>query len=503
MKNSVKILFTVAGISIVLMAVGAWLFFSEHYMNTAKPATADKNEAMQDGSKRKVLYWHDPMVPGHKFDKPGKSPFMDMQLVPQYADDNGTEGESGVRISSTVAHNLGIRVVPAAMFKFGESLSAPGRIEVDEHHLHAVQTRIAGFIERLYVRAAGDRVTAGQKIADIYAPELLAAQQEFLSLLQLKNVVDAETLHQSARQRLQLLGMANSEITAITKTGKANPRYGVYAQASGVVTELMVREGAQTMPGTSLLQLADLSTLWLLLEIPERDAARIKAGDRVEVQLESLPAQTITGRVNYFYPVLDAATRSVRVRVTLPNHEGKLQPGMFATARLTGTARDALAVPSEAIISTGIRNVVIVKDGDRYRPAEVRLGQETDGNTEILQGLEEGESVVASGQFLIDSEASLKGVLARLSTTSVEAMTRKETGAFAKVINIDSKTGSVTLDHEAIAALNWPSMTMSFKLRHPEQLHGIKAGDSVRFEVNVKPEGDDYLIEHLVKEIQP
>lgn len=392
---------------VLLTGLGLWRFYPQHTnANT-------KNTTEQTPNEPKILYWYDPMVPEQKFDKAGKSPFMDMQLVPKYADSVNT---SGVSVSAAVAQNLGIRVVKAQLAEFSDGLSAVGRVELDEHRVYAVQTRSAGFVERLAVRAVGDTVRLGQKVADIYAPELLAAQQEYLALLKITGIADIDTLRQAARQRLQLLGMAPQEITTISKTGKANPRIGVYAPASGVVTELLVREGGQVLPSSNLMQLADLSRVWLLLEIPENDASRLKIGDEVEARFESLAEECFTGRIDYIYPMLERTTRSVQVRVVLANREGALKTGMFASATLVGQRREVISIPSEAVISTGTRTVVIIKEGQRFRPAEVRLGAEKKGQSEILQGLAVGEEVVASGQFLIDSEASLNGVLARLST---------------------------------------------------------------------------------------
>ncbi|MDP1680811.1 MAG: efflux RND transporter periplasmic adaptor subunit [Burkholderiales bacterium] len=451
----------------------------------------------KEKSGRSVLYWYDPMTPGQKFDKPGKSPFMDMQLVPKYADETASDG---VKIQAQVAQNLGIRLAQVSSASFGDALTAVGRIEADEHRLYAVQTRLPGFVERLYVRAVGDAVGQNQKLADVYAPELLAAQQEFLALLKLE-IADAETLRAAARTRLKLLGMAESEIAAIARSGQANPRFGVYAPASGFVTELGVRQGGQIMPGANLMQLADLSTVWLIAEVPERDAGRLKPGETVEARLESLPGVTVAGRVSYIYPTLDAATRSVRVRIELPNRQGKLRPGMYASVALAGQVREALAVPTESVIATGTRKVVIVKDGDSFRPVAVETGLEREGKTEILKGLAAGENVVVSGQFLIDSEASLAGVLARLSsTTSVPAsqpIPNVNLPVRGKVAEIDVKAGRITLAHEAIPALKWPAMTMEFKVRDPKAIGTLKANDAVEFELSPQPEGGDYVIERI------
>ncbi len=485
-------------------------------------AMADKNGVVQDDSGKSVKYWYDPMVPGQKFDKPGKSPFMDMMLEPKYANEGSDGEEGGVAISSQTAQNLGIRIEKVRMQNFGEALSAIGRIEVDERRFYAVQTRMPGFVEKLYVRALGDPVSKGQKIAEIYAPEILAAQQEYLTLISL-NQVDADgALKNAARNRLKLLGMTENEIKVITKTGKASTRFGVYAPASGVLTELGVREGAQLMSGASLMQINDLSQVWLLAEVPERDAGRLKIGLEAEVQLQSLAAEIFKGKVSYLYPILDADSRTLQVRIELPNAQNRLRPGMYGDVIFTGQTYHALSVASESIIATGKRKVVIVKEVNGYRPVEITTGQERNNQTEILSGLAEGEEVVASGQFLLDSEASLSGVLARLSNNSAvqkdKAMemtmdkpmkdramaSEKMPKGRGKVVDVDAKSGKVTLNHEPIKELGWPSMIMGFDVKDNKQLSQLKAGDEVEFDLKTDaPDRPDrpaqYVIEHLEK----
>jgi Cu(I)/Ag(I) efflux system membrane fusion protein len=412
-----RIHYVIVAILLVLLAGAGWFIWQKnikpHLAESMPNKMADNNGVVQNNSGKSVLYWYDPMVPEQKFDKPGKSPFMDMQLVPKYADEGGED--SGVTIPSQTMQNLGIRLETVKMASFGNTLSAIGRIEPDERRLYVVQTRIPGFVERLLVRAVGDAVSKGQKIAEIYAPELLAAQQEYLTLLKLDRVPDTDALKQAAHNRLKLLGMTEGEITAITRSGSASPRFGLYAPASGVLTELGVREGGQLMPGASLMQIIDLSTVWLIAEVPERDTARLKLGTMAEVQLQGLPGETFKGRVGYLYPTLDEASRTLRVRIELLNSGARLRPGMYASVVLAGQTHEALSVPSESVIATGTRKVVIVKGEHGFRPVEITTGQERDGRTEILNGLSESENVVVSGQFLIDSEASLSGVLTRLS----------------------------------------------------------------------------------------
>lgn len=487
-----------------------WFFWQKNMTPPMSETTPDKaassNGVVQDNSGKTVRYWYDPMVPNQKFDRPGKSPFMDMQLVPKYANE-GSGDDSGVAISSQTAHNLGIRLEKVEIKSFGESLSAVGRIEPDERRFYAVQTRIPGFVERLSVRAVGDPVSKGQKIAEIYAPELLAAQQEYLALLTLNNIDGDGSLKQAARNRLKLLGMSEGEVTAITKTGKSSPRFGLYAPASGVLTELGVREGGQLMPGASLMQISDLSQVWLIAEVPERDAARLKPGLAAEVQLQSLPGEIFKGKVGYLYPMLNDTSRTLQVRIELPNKGNRLRPGMYANISFNGQTHEALSVPTESIIATGKRKVVIVKEEHGFRPVEVTTGQENAGHTEILSGLAEGENVVVSGQFLIDSEASLSGVMARLSqqqdaghdTAGMKMpMQEKMPQGHGKVVEVNPKSGEVTLAHEPISELGWPAMTMGFKVKDSKQLDKLKAGDEVEFDLKADEQGQ-YMIERVEK----
>ncbi len=499
----------------------------------AQSSTMNKpsNEVVQDESGKIVKYWYDPMVPDQKFDKPGKSPFMDMQLEPKYANTSSDGEEGGVAISSQTAQNLGIRLEKVSTKSFGESFSAVGRIEPDERRFYAVQTRIPGFVERLSVRAVGDPVVKGQKIAEIYAPELLSAQQEYLALLELNSVDSDNALKDAARSRLKLLGMTEGEITAITKSGKSSPRFGVYAPASGILTELGVREGGQLMAGSSLIQISDLSQVWMIAEVPERDAARLKLGIAADVQLQSLPGEVFKGKVGYLYPMLNDTSRTLQVRIELPNKGNRLRPGMYANVEFTGQTHEALSVSTETIIATGKRKIVILKEANGYRPVEITTGQERDSCTEILNGLTEGEEVVASGQFLIDSEASLSGVLARLSNQNhsqqdkamekgmndmdmpmkkiMEKSMNKPMAAEkmpkgrGKVVDVDVKSGHVTLNHEPIKDLGWPSMTMGFKVKDSQQLSKLKAGDEVEFDLKAEaPEKPNMPAQYMIDRVE-
>lgn len=512
MKRAHVLLIWLALAIVAALAVYGWLHYREadHSAERAgKPAVVDG--VVQDGSGKTVRYWYDPMVPGQKFDQPGKSPFMDMQLVPKYAD--GAGEEAGVSISAQTMQNLGIRLARAAMVDFAGSQRAVGRVEADERRYYAVQTRVPGFVERLLVRAVGDPVTKGQKLAEVYAPELLAAQQEYLALLGLPQAANAEELVEAARTRLQLLGMSRAEIASLQRSRQASTRFGIYAPVSGVVTELAVREGGELMPGASLMQIADLSALWLVAEVPERDIAAIGLGNAALVRLQGMPGEVFHGKVAYVYPMLDDVSRTLKVRIELANRQGRLRPGMYADVDFSLPAQSVLAVPSESVISTGQRKLVIVQQDQSFRPVEIVSGREQGGYTEVIQGLTVGESVVASGQFLIDSEASLSGVLARLAQQPAAAdgmaemqqaagqdMNHKQHATFSargRVVSVDSRAGRVTLAHEPIPAIDWPAMTMGFAVSDASQLQALQPGDDVEFELRTETATGDYVIHRI------
>jgi Cu(I)/Ag(I) efflux system membrane fusion protein len=372
-------------------------------------------------AERKPLYWYDPMKPDQHFDKPGKSPFMDMALVPMYADDTGDESAGMVSIDPRMAQNLGIRTAAVERSSVTQELHAAGSITIDENRIEVVQTRTAGWVEKLHVRAVGDAVRKGQLLAEIYAPELYAAQQEYLLAVRAQDT----TLTAAARQRLLLLGLGTDQIARLEKSGVAQRRVAYSAPVDGVVTELGVRDGAQLTPGMSLYTLADLSKVWITAEVPEAQAASLAKGFVVAATLAALPDRTFGGRVDYVYPEVNAQTRTVRVRAVFDNPQLLLKPGMFAEVTLgKGQMHEALLVPSEALIRTGTRTTVIVAGGEgRFRAVEVRVGAQHEGQTEVLEGLHDGQNVVASGQFLIDSEANLRGAFGKFDTTSQPAST--------------------------------------------------------------------------------
>jgi Cu(I)/Ag(I) efflux system membrane fusion protein len=446
----------------------------------------------------KPLYYHDPMFPQHKFDKPGKSPFMDMQLVPVFGDEKAG-ADSGVTVSARAQQNLGMRTAQAEIVEFKQEMPAVGSVQADERRIARAEVRTAGWVEKLHVRAVNDPVRAGQVLAEIYSPELLAAQEEYLLAWRMAQANAAEEpLLRAGRRRLESLGLADGEISKIEQSGSASRRVPLVAPISGIVSELGVREGAMVQAGAPAFTLTDLSSVWVVVDVPEAQGMLLRPGLRADAGVQTFPGRIFVGRLDYVYPELNAQTRTLKARVVLPNPRLELRPGMFVNVSLVSVARKALAVPTEAVIQTGTRSVAIVMDGERFRAATVKTGAEAAGRTEILQGLKPGERVVASGQFLIDSEASLKGALDRLESPAEKPSKAATHPGRGRITGIDPAQGHVELDHEPIPALKWPRMTMGFGVADKAALAKLKKGDAVEFDLRAEPDKDgNYLIEKI------
>jgi membrane fusion protein, copper/silver efflux system len=368
---------------------------------------------------RKVLYYHDPMVPGNRFDKPAKSPFMDMMLVPVYAE--GGSDTNTVAVSPRIQQNLGVRTAAVTEGTLSPQLSAVGNIAFNERDQAVVQARATGFVERLHVRATLDRVAKGQPLAEIYVPEWVAAQEEFLSVRRMQGS-ELAPLVDAARQRMRQVGMGDAQIALVETTGRAQPRVTLAAPIGGVVSELMVREGMTVMAGTTLFRINGLTTVWANAELPESQAALLRPGAKVRARSPALPDATFDGKLQALLPEVNAATRTLKARVELANPREALAPGMFVQMQfIERRAGKVLLIPTEAVIQTGTRALVMLSDDNgRFRPMEVEIGIESGGQTEVKRGLQPGQRVVVSSQFLIDSEASLRGVEARLNAEPVQ-----------------------------------------------------------------------------------
>lgn len=361
----------------------------------------------QSQDSRKILYWYDPMVPQEKYDQPGLSS-MGMQTIPKYAGESGQQ--AGVRVDPAAIQNLGMRVVTAQAGPIGSALDVTGTIDFDQRHVAIVQARSGGFVQRVYNRAPGDLVRAGAPIADLLIPEWGGAQQEFLAVRRLGD----QKLTAASKQRMHLLGMTDSVIARVERTGGTNGLVTITTPIGGAIQELNVRPGMTLSAGQTLAQVTGIGTVWLNAAVPEARAGEVRVGQAATADVAAFPGTPFSGNVEAILPTADATSRTITVRIGLPNFGLRLRPGMFATVHLGQNAHVALLVPTEAVIRTGKRNLVMLaQSGGRFRPAEVEIGRESNGRTEILAGLGPGEKVVASGQFLLDSEATLTGIPAR------------------------------------------------------------------------------------------
>lgn len=359
-----------------------------------------------DESGREVLYWYDPMVPDQHFDQPGKSPFMDMALVPRYADEVSA---TGVRIDPAIRQNLGMRTAVVEVGTIARSVRVPGTLTWDLRAEEIVSTPVDAIVSRLNVRAPYQRVRAGTPLAVLLAPEWGTAIAEARSLAGAHSAYGRE-LRDAARQRLRMVGLEGTTAVGNGSVVLRSPR-------PGVVSELLVREGEAVLPGASLFRINGTETLWLEAALPQGTTDGIGPGTPVEATVDAIPGRTFSGEVETLLPEVDAVTRARRARIVLRNEGDLLAPGMFAQVSLQPSTGPAVPlVPTEALITTGTETrVIVVGREGRFQPVRVSTGRSAGGRTEILEGLQGGERVVTSGQFLVDSEASLSGALDRMT----------------------------------------------------------------------------------------
>lgn len=498
-------LFVALTIGMLLGSAATWWISHRSMagMSDAVPSTAAAAE-------KPVLYWYDPMVPNQHFDKPGKSPFMDMELVPKYAG-AADDSAGSVSIDPRLVQNLGVRTGTATLGTLSATLRSTGTVAFDETAVTLVQARVAGIVEQLKVRAPLNSVVKGEHLMTLLAPEWTAAQGEYLSLRQARGP-GLEALRSAARQRLSLLGMSEAQIRAVERSGRAQQRIAIHAPRAGIVGELLVREGASVMAGTPLLRINGLDPVWINAAVPEAQLARVMPGATVRIETPAYPGESFAGEVQTLLPELDALTRTQTARIVVANPKQRLVPGMYARVQVLAGAAQAKQVllPSEAVIATGTRNVVIVELGEgRFRAQEIRIGDEADGQTVVLEGLQADSKVVLSGQFLIDSEASLLGTLARLESAPSEAseasaedaepaVTQYATGGTVK--SIEGQKWAIATD--TIPELEMGAMRMTFILSESLPANDIQPGQRVSFSFFRNSDGD-FEISKISIEGQP
>jgi Cu(I)/Ag(I) efflux system membrane fusion protein len=489
----------VVGVAVLSAGGTYWWTQSQH---RATAASADPMAMQPAASEKKALYWYDPMVPSQHFDKPGKSPFMDMQLVPKYADggDANNGASSGLKIDSRLTQNLGMRLAPVEQGTFSQTVQAAASVAFNERDIAIVQTRTSGFVQRVYARAPGDVIAKDAPLVDILVPDWAGAQAEFIALSQSGD----KGLVRAARERLQLLGMPESLIEHLERSGQVHTTITLSAPIAGVIQSLELRQGMTVSGGMTVATLNGIGTVWLEAAVPETQGDLITIGQAVNASVAAVPGKVIKGRVLAVLPEINAQARTLRVRMEFPNPKGLLRPGMFAQVQFASGARpNSLMVPSEAVIRTGKRNIVMLaQDGGRFAPMEVELGPEANGKTVILNGLQAGQKVVASGQFLIDSEASLNGVAVQPLPPAESAKSVSKSAAMPAGPGIQGQgvieaigNGQITISHQPIPAISWPAMTMAFAMTKAVSVTSLKPGQHIRF--GLEKHGDDFVVNHV------
>ncbi|MDA5482296.1 efflux RND transporter periplasmic adaptor subunit [Yersinia intermedia] len=485
----------ISGVTGYLLAKPA----SEH--PTTASAVAENTPAENS---RKVLYWYDPMSPGQRFDKPGKSPFMDMELVPRYADEAVAQG--GVSISPRQQQNLGVRTAPAEMRSLNYRLAGYGTVATDERSVQVIAARANGIIEQLYVRANQQPVSKNQPLAQLWVPDWSAAQQEYLAV---RTLGDSQ-LTAAARQRLQLQFMPEEVIRSVEKSGQPQTRVTLRSPSEGYVNKLDIRAGSQVTATQSLFELASLDPVWIVVDYPQSQASLVTIGSTIAATTASWPGETFHGTVSELLPNMDLATRTLKARIVLENPQQKLKPGMYLNVQSApaDNLKPVLAIPQEALLMSGNSNRVLLAEGNgHFKPVDVSTGQTQDGWTEIKSGLNAGQLVVTSGQFLIDSEASLQSALPQMEDTPAltENTTPTANNTAATPVDIYSVQGTVTaingstitLSHGPIAALKWGAMTMDFLLPAEPLSPEIIVGSQVNFTFTLNEQGAQ------IRHIQP
>lgn len=392
------------------------------------PMKAETAGAVESSVEQKIKYWQAPMDPTYIRNEPGKSP-MGMDLIPVY--ENQATGGAMISIDPTTIQNMGVRTAGVVRGDLSRSIRTVGLISYEEPKQYVVNAKIAGWVEKLYVAETGQQVQKGQKLLEIYSPELFTAQQELLlardNYNSLKDssfthIVDsAKRLLNSSRKRLQLWDVSHEQITLLEKTGQVKKTITLFAQYKGIVTEKTVNEGMYVKPGMPLLNLADLSKVWVLADIYEYQLPWVKVGQSVRVELPYVKDRSLAGHINYLYPFVEPKTRTIKARIELDNANFELRPDMYVTVYLNGEQlNNALIIPQEAVLYSGEKQTVFVaQSGGRFEPRLVKTGlQGENGHIEILQGLFEGEQVVTSAQFMLDSESKLREAIQKMLNPS-------------------------------------------------------------------------------------
>lgn len=483
--------------AIILGGIGGAIISAMLYSKWASPemVMTESNTA-----EKKPLYWVAPMDPNFRRDQPGKSP-MGMDLVPVFAEITGVDELGVVRISPNVVNNLGVRTAKVMRDVLHVPIKTVGYVQYNENQLLHVHPRVEGWIEKLYIKAAGEQVNKGEPLYALYSPELVNAQEEYL-LAQKRN---NQELTAAAESRLLALQMPADGLRQLKTDKRVQQTIVFYAPQSGVIDNLAIREGFFVKPGTTLMSIGALDDVWVKAEVFERQAAQVKVGQTVTMTLGFVPGKTWQGQVDYVYPTLDAQTRTLRVRLRFANADMLLKPNMFAQVIIhTDSHEQSLLVPKEAVIRTGTQNrVVLVLGQGQYKSVEVNVGQVTDEFAQIIEGLQASDQVVISAQFLLDSESSIHSDFMRMAPVSaIEAHYNSAEGnqdnsansaRVEGVINhISLQSRMANISRGPIEKWGRGPATMDFVFAESLSIEPLQKEDKIRFTFEIK--NDDFLI---------
>lgn len=531
MKNSNVILALL--VVAVVGAGGYWLGQRAHLASETQSAgpQSGSSTAAAPAKTRKLLYYRNPMGLADTSPTPKKDP-MGMDYIAVYeGEDEGADKQAGtnqIRISTEKIQKLGVRVESASLRALGKTVRAAGRVEPDERRVYAISPKFEGYVERLHVNVTGQPVAKGQPLFEVYSPELVSAQREYIIAaqgVQAMNNAGGEAqagmkqLAESSLARLRNWDLSPGQIATLVKTGQSTRTITFRSPVSGIVTEKKALQGMRFMPGESLYQVTDLSSVWVLADVFEQDIGLVKTGSMASVKINAYPDKSFSGKITYIYPTLKPETRTVPVRIELANPGQLLKPAMFAQVELQVGARlPVLTIPDSAVIDSGTRHVVLVQlQEGRFEPREVKLGAHTDNYVEVRDGIKEGEQVVVAANFLIDAESNLKAAIGGMGTGPASSPPAAATNAAipgaaapagpaaaglvsslagvghkgqGTVDSVDDKAGTVSLNHGPIASLKWPAMTMEFKVANPSLLKDLKPGAPVSFEFVERQPGE-------------
>jgi Cu(I)/Ag(I) efflux system membrane fusion protein len=497
-------------------AAGAGYWWGTRHTTQAGPDMAAPQAAGKaTDSRGKLLYYRNPMGLPDTSPTPKKDP-MGMDYIPVYEREAETSSQGQITISTEKVQRLGVRTEIVTVRELGRTVRAVGTLQMDEARLSTVSPRFEGWIEKLLVGTTGQAVSRGQPLMEVYSPDLVTAQQEYLIAARgvqavkdggAESQANMRQLMESALARLRNWDVSTEEIQRLEREGTMRRSITLRAPVAGVVVEKRALAGMRFMPGEALYQISDLGSLWLIADVFEQDLGLIRQGQAAKISVNAYPGRAFTGKVSFIYPTVTPETRTAKVRIELASG-GVLKPAMYASVALaTGAPRKVIAVPDSAVIDSGVRRVVLVQTGEgRFEPREVKTGAQADDYVEVIGGVNAGERVVVSANFLLDSESNLKAALATFQSAPGDKGAKEASGTTGSVAHraegtldaIDAKTGTVTVTHGPVATLKWPAMTMDFSLANRSLAANIKPGARFTMEFVERAAGD-----YVITKIEP